>query len=498
MPKSRTLYKEGNKFNGSKGSGETNVPSTAPSEASAVKSAGSGRVSGRKPTLGTVCTRYTDTVIEGARQRCTNTVAGGGDWCGECPGYKKPKAPSAGAAKTSHAVDGAIKAEEVNRCQGSVTAHEGEARQCKRAVRAPETMCFDHGGDPEASLGKTFAKAQAEAGRGELIPPTADERRSDPDYLRAMMERDLQKLVTTDPQAFLDMAGRMAQYDKEHSMSRFSTGNQMMVLCWAYHLEKERNPELSDKDLLNRAFRRCEQPLHTRAGWGKMGRDLLENATPIPVLYYSPGGVFEDIEVDEVTGEETKTSRYSGPRFGAKLQFFADETEGEDLPTRPSDPLERPLPPGHGDPVAYREWLAGHASNAGVDIVVDKDAPKSGAKAYYSPTEKRIHLWAGHAGGDLATQAHVLAHELGHALDPKLDHAAYGSSGCNERGRAEVFAETFAFLLTARHGFNSADSSSGYAAGWAKGLGGLGSHEAATVMRDALTVAHELLYPIEK
>ena len=51
---------------------------------------------------------------------------------------------------------------------------EGQTRTCKNAVRIPPgggaTRCHKHGGDPSMSLGRTVAKARAEAGRGECFP----------------------------------------------------------------------------------------------------------------------------------------------------------------------------------------------------------------------------------------------------------------------------------------------------------------------------------------
>mgnify|MGYP002627990782 CR=1 FL=1 len=497
----QALRKEKGQFNGSVGQGASNAPTAAPTSAPATASAGSAPgVYGARPTLNATCARYTDTIIDGTRQICGSPVTGGGDWCRLCPGYKKNKAPKDAATTNTNTapVDGAIPVAEVVRCASNVLdPRTNENRQCKRAVRAPETKCFDHGGDPNASLGKTFAKAQAEAQRGELLPPSEEDRKTDPDYARAMMERDLQDLVTNDPTAFLEMASRFASYDREHSMGRFSPGNQMTVLGWAYHMEKEADPDADQKELLKRAFARCDESLHTKAGWAKLGRVPNGNASAIPVLYYSPN-VSVKAEVDEATGKEVEVHTYKGARFGAKLQYFASDTQGDPLPERPTDPLEQPLPPGYGNPEGYRNWLGEQAEAAGVKIVVDNHPPASGAKAYFVPRAKEIHLYVGHAGGDQATHAHVLAHELGHALDDKLDQAAYASRGCNERGRAEVFAETFAYLLTARHGFDATSTSSGYATGWARQIGGLGSKEAASVMRDALTKAHQVLFPASK
>lgn len=492
MATSRTRRKGNGQFNGSTGAG-ANAPTAAPPVSPTAAPTSSV---GSRPTFGGgTCTRYTDEVVDGARKLCGQPVTDG-DWCRACPGYKNSK-PSAARPTAAPAGEGeVVPADQVVRCSGEVTdARTGESRQCKNAVRAPESRCHDHGGDIDASLFKTFAKAQAEAQRGELTAPTATERAGNPDAARAEMERDLLALMQADPSAFLRMSEEMSRWNRQHSIARFSPGNQLSVMAWAYHAEKQKDPDANPDDLFARAMTRVKQPMHTRKGWEDLGREVNRDALAVPVAFYSPGRTTSTTVTDEKTGEEETVTRPGGPRWGSRTQYFADDTTGEPLPDEPLDPLDRPLPPGHGDVDAYRSWLTEQAAAIGVDVVVDAHAPESGAKAYYSPGEKRIHLWAGHADGDAATQAHVLAHELGHALDPKLNHSAYGRRGCNERGRAEVFAESFAYLMTARHGFDSTETTAGYSAGWARALGGLGSKEAASVMRDALTVAHGLLYP---
>src|SRR5690625_3113506 len=47
---------------------------------------------------------------------------------------------------------------------------EGQTRQCRNAVRAPATECHRHGGPQSASLGRSVAKATAQAERGECFP----------------------------------------------------------------------------------------------------------------------------------------------------------------------------------------------------------------------------------------------------------------------------------------------------------------------------------------
>lgn len=495
---STPIRSTGGRFNGSVGAGSVHAPTTPPT-APTVTSRGAASTGASPVPLPGLCTRYTDEVVDGARQRCGLPTAPGKDWCGTCPGYKKATAP--GDVNTSRPSSGptgdgeVLRPEEVARCDGQVTdPRSGDVRQCKNAVRSPATSCHDHGGAIDTSLFKTHAKATAEANRGELTMPTARELAANPDAARAAMEHDLATLITTDPSAFLQMSAAVGTWNRGHAISRFSPNNQMMVLAWAYHLERSRDPDADPTDLVTRAVARARQPMHTKKGWEALGRTVNDDADAIPVIYFSPIRPRSSDEDEEQDNLPLLTRRRGG-RVGARYEFFADNTTGDPLPEEPEDPLDQPLPPGHGDPAAYRAWLTDQAAAVGVDVVVDEQPPASGAKAYYAPLENRIHLWSGHADNDPATQAHVLAHELGHALDPKLDPAAYGSSGCNERGRAEVFAEVFAYLLTSRHGFNSVTTTAGYTAGWSRRFGGLGSKDTVAVMRDALTAAHTLMHP---
>ncbi len=496
----QVLRKEKGLFAGSTGKGATDVPESAPQK---VRGDETVDTTTTKPKLGTSCTRYTDTVGEnGKRTLCGSPVLEGQDWCKKCPGYKK-SAPGKNQATPAPQTEGAIKADLVRQCAGTVTdARTSTEKQCKNAILQPATYCHNHGGDIETSLFRSYAKATAEARRGELVPLTPEQLKENPDAGRTLMERDLLDLIETDPSAFLKLADAAARFDNEHTVGRFSPGNQLTTLSYAYHYERQNDPAADKDECLKLAIARVStQALHTKKGWDNLGRAVNFDAEPVPVTFYSPGRtatLVEDTTPDNNTedtpaADKKKEKTSFSPRWGVRVQYFADQTTGEDLPER-IDPLDLPLPAGHGDPDAYRSFLTSQANSVGVSVVEDP-TPKGNAKAFYRPSEKTIHLWSGHAGGDPATQAHTLAHELGHALDPKLDNAAYGKSGCNERGRAEVFAETFAFLVSSRYGVNSKESSAGYSAGWASSLGGLGSREAMGVMKDALTAAHGVLYP---
>lgn len=104
--------------------------------------------------------------------------------CRKCdPSRKKTpssasKTPTAASAEIYDTSGGPIPVEEIQQCtfefvpqvrRGQATVNLDGARSmrpCKNAVRAPAERCHRHGGGVSTSLGRTFAKATAEAGRG--------------------------------------------------------------------------------------------------------------------------------------------------------------------------------------------------------------------------------------------------------------------------------------------------------------------------------------------
>jgi hypothetical protein len=134
--------------------------------------------------------------------------------------------------------------------------------------------------------------------------------------------------------------------------------------------------------------------------------------------------------------------------------FDVTQTDGPPLPAPPR-PVLLPgaAPPGLWDALATPMHVAGYRLERG------DTAPANGV------TDHRDRTVIVHHSLGEAQAVKTLAHELGHVLLHQPDQLPAGFT----RGRAEVEAESFAYLVTGAHGLDAGDYSAAYVLGWAHG-----------------------------
>src|SRR6185312_1841536 len=123
---------------------------------------------------------------------------------------------------------------------------------------------------------------------------------------------------------------------------------------------------------------------------------------------------------------------------------------------------------------------AAQVNRAGFTVGVGECAPANGMTDYAARSVVVQH------GLPEAQRVKTLAHELGHVLlhDPAARPAGMG------RSRAEVEAESVAYLVAAAHGLDSNDYSVPYVAGWAGGATGVVLETAERVLSTASRILH--------
>lgn len=343
---------------------------------------------------------------------------------------------------------------------------EGATRGCKNAVVLPATTCHQHGGATETSLGRTVAKATAEASRGECFPLAAehwdavDQRLSAAQgQLLQMMEADFSKMA----EAFV--AWRNQQGD---TPSRFSINNQFLVLV--QHFTDGRRSGLDTDSAWGHAVEKLSEPHMTKAAWDRLGREPLDDAESVAVVWWQPGTKKMVDRQDGESDDDYQKRLDEAPgwrgRHGAYAQYPLSATDGDDYEIV-SDPLASARPSGYGDAPAAISTMQSLATDMGVTVNLVDDKPANGAMGYWSAAESKIVVWTGVGDGDDRAVAHVLAHELGHA---RLGHSTDAQKE-DRTPEKEVAAESFAALVCAHHGIDASEASAFYIDNWRQASG---------------------------
>lgn len=339
----------------------------------------------------------------------------------------------------------------------------GAFRRCANAVVAPETFCHRHGGAPSASLGRSVAKASAEAARGECFPLAASHWESAEARLEAAEGR-LLAILGTDTSALAEMMVAFRGAHSTSSVGRMSPSNQMLVLV--QHWLEANKEGLSGEEAFRRAVELSGEPHMTAANWAKAGRAPLPGASPVAALWWKPGSTppQEPGESDEDYAERAARARRG--YHGAVMEYPLSATDGEPFEI-PDDPIGSFRPGGYGDPEKAISTMEALAAESRIGVAYTDRRPADGAYAYWSAAESQIVVWRGIADGDRRAVAHSLAHELGHA---RLGHS---TSDSHEKHRAdkEAAAESFAALVCAHHGIDTAELSAHYVSDWRRAQG---------------------------
>lgn len=186
--------------------------------------------------------------------------------------------------------------------------------------------------------------------------------------------------------------------------------------------------------------------------WKALGRSVRKGARGIAI--WAP--VTRKLEVED---EEESTTVVR--RVGFKLAYVFDvaDTDGEPLPEHPGRPrlLSGQAPEGMVD------VLVRQVDEAGYTLTFEPTVPgRPQANGVTSFLDRTVTVAT--EGRSEASQAKTLAHELAHVLL----HADSVRSGI-EGQRAEVEAESVAFLVCSAFGLDSMDYTLGYVAGWSEG-----------------------------
>lgn len=204
--------------------------------------------------------------------------------------------------------------------------------------------------------------------------------------------------------------------------------------------------------------------------WKKdYGRQVVSHAKSIKVLAPSPYKVKREVDkIDPQTqkpviGKDGKPvkeeTEITVPAFKVVSVFDVSQTEGKELPTIGVDELT-------GDVEQYADFFK--ATEQASPAPVGFEKIESGAKGYYSQTEKRIAINEGMSElQNLKTLIHEIAHAKLHDID--LNAPAKEQADRPDRRTREVQAESIAYAVCQHYGLDTSDYSFAYVAKWSSG-----------------------------
>ena len=204
--------------------------------------------------------------------------------------------------------------------------------------------------------------------------------------------------------------------------------------------------------------------------WKKdYGRQVVSHAKSIKVLAPSPYKVKREVDkIDPMTqkpviGKDGKPvkeeTEITVPAFKVVSVFDVSQTEGKELPTIGVDELT-------GDVEQYADFFKATEQASPAPVGFEKIG--SGAKGYYSQTEKRIAINEGMSElQNLKTLIHEIAHAKLHDID--LNAPAKEQADRPDRRTREVQAESIAYAVCQHYGLDTSDYSFAYVAKWSSG-----------------------------
>ena len=201
----------------------------------------------------------------------------------------------------------------------------------------------------------------------------------------------------------------------------------------------------------------------------KYGRQVVSHAKSIKVIAPSPYKVKKEVDkIDPKTqkpviGKDGKPvkeeTEVTVPAFKVVSVFDVSQTEGKELPTIGVDELT-------GDVAQYADFFK--ATEQASPAPVGFEKIESGAKGYYSQTEKRIAINEGMSElQNLKTLIHEIAHAKLHDID--LNAPAEEQADRPDRRTREVQAESIAYAVCQHYGLDTSDYSFAYVAKWSSG-----------------------------
>ena len=199
------------------------------------------------------------------------------------------------------------------------------------------------------------------------------------------------------------------------------------------------------------------------------GRQVARGAKGIKVLAPSPYKVKREVDkidpktqkpVTDKNGKPVKEeTEVTVPAFKVVSVFDVSQTEGKELPSIGVDELT-------GDVEQYADFFK--ATEQASPAPVGFEKIESGAKGYYSQTDKRIAINEGMSElQNLKTLIHEIAHAKLHDID--LNAPAEKQADRPDRRTREVQAESIAYAVCQHYGLDTSDYSFSYVAQWSSG-----------------------------
>ena len=199
------------------------------------------------------------------------------------------------------------------------------------------------------------------------------------------------------------------------------------------------------------------------------GRQVSRGAKGIKVIAPSPYKVKKEIDkidpktqkpVTDKNGKPVKEeTEVTVPAFKVVSVFDVSQTEGKELPSIGVDELT-------GDVEQYADFFK--ATEQASPAPVGFEKIESGAKGYYSQTNKRIAINEGMSElQNLKTLIHEIAHAKLHDID--LNAPAKKQADRPDRRTREVQAESIAYAVCQHYGLDTSDYSFSYVAQWSSG-----------------------------
>ena len=199
------------------------------------------------------------------------------------------------------------------------------------------------------------------------------------------------------------------------------------------------------------------------------GRQVARGAKGIKVLAPSPYKIKKEIDkidpktqkpVTDKNGKPVKEeTEITVPAFKVVSVFDVSQTEGKELPSIGVDELT-------GDVEQYNDFFKAAELSAPVPVGFEKI--ESGAKGYYSQTDKRIAINEGMSElQNLKTLIHETAHAKLHDID--LNAPPEKQADRPDRRTREVQAESIAYAVCQHYGLDTSDYSFSYVAQWSSG-----------------------------
>lgn len=199
------------------------------------------------------------------------------------------------------------------------------------------------------------------------------------------------------------------------------------------------------------------------------GRQVSRGAKGIKVIAPSPYKVKKEVDkIDPktqkpVTDKNGKTvkeeTEVTVPAFKVVSVFDVSQTEGKELPSIGVDELT-------GDVEQYADFFK--ATEQASPAPVGFEKIESGAKGYYSQTDKRIAINEGMSElQNLKTLIHEIAHAKLHDID--MNAPAEKQADRPDRRTREVQAESIAYAVCQHYGLDTSDYSFSYVAQWSSG-----------------------------